>query len=202
MTMRRRIVLGAALAAPFAAHAAPQLIAALREGGLTVYMRHAITDRSQFDTGRLGDRAGQRNLSAAGRAQATRLGQAIRALSIPVGAVLASPVFRAADTAELAFGADGYRVEPFLTADDYTPDAALLSANIARTRARLAEAPRSGSDILANDILVGHIVPLGMIIGRSLSQAEFPEGALALFRPGAPTLIGIVPAEALIAAAP
>lgn len=199
--IRRRIILGAATAAPFAApfgaHAAAPLIAALREGGLTVYMRHAITDRSQIDTGRLGDRAGQRNLSAAGRAQATRLGQAIRALGIPIGTVLASPVFRAADTAELAFGADGYRIEPFLTADDYTPDAALLAANIARTRARLAEAPARGSDIL-----VGHIVPLGMIIGRSLSQAEFPEGALALFRPGTPTLLGIVPAEALIAAAP
>jgi phosphohistidine phosphatase SixA len=201
MMIRRRIILGAAIAAPFAApitaEAAAPLIAALREGGLTVYMRHAITDRAQIDTGRLGDRAGQRNLSAAGRAQATRLGQAIRALGIPIGTVLASPVFRAADTAELAFGADGYRIEPFLTADDYTPDAALLAANIARTRARLAEQPARG-----NDILVGHIVPLGMIIGRSLSQAEFPEGALALFRPGVAQPLGILPAEALIAAAP
>jgi phosphohistidine phosphatase SixA len=110
--------------------------------------------------------------------------------------VLASPVFRAADTAELAFGADGYRIEPFLTADDYTHDAALLTANIARTRERLGQRPARG-----NDVLVGHIVPLGMILGRSLSQAEFPEGALAVFRPGVAALIGIVTAEALIAAA-
>lgn len=201
MTIRRRIVLGAAvtvlLAAPFPATASPALIGALRGGGLTVYMRHAITDRSQIDTGRLGDRAGQRNLSAAGRAQATRLGAAIRALAIPVGAVLASPVFRASDTAELAFGADQVRIEPFLTADDYTHDATLLAANIARTRVRLAEAPSRG-----NDILVGHIVPLGMVLGRSLSQAEFPEGALALFRPGTPAPIGILPAEAVIGASP
>jgi hypothetical protein len=219
-------VLGAALAVPFAALAAPpavpDLVAGLRQGGLTVYMRHSLTDRSQHDTGRLGDRAGQRNLSAAGRVQATRLGAAIRALAIPIGAVLASPVFRAADTAALAFGADGYRIEPFLTADDYTHDAALLAANIARTRERLGQPPARGNDILANDFLandflandflandflVGHIVPLGMILGRSLSQAEFPEGALALFRPSpslsqaSPTLLGILPAEALIAAA-
>ncbi|WP_144186798.1 histidine phosphatase family protein [Elioraea rosea] len=193
---RRRLVL-AALAAPVAARAETSLIDALRRGGHTVYMRHAITDRSQADTGRLGDRAGQRNLSEAGRAQAEALGRALRSLGVPVGEVLASPVFRAADTAALAFGANRYRIEPFLTADDYTHDGALLAANIARTRQRLAEAPRSG-----NDILVGHIVPLAMVLGRSVAQSQFPEGALAVFRPGpAATLLGILPAEEVIAAA-
>jgi hypothetical protein len=52
-------------------------------------------------------------------------------------------------------------------------------------------------------VLVGHIIPLGMVLGRSLSQQEFAEGTLALFRPGgtAPDLIGFLHADQLIAAA-
>jgi hypothetical protein len=46
---------------------AASALAALRAGGHVGYMRHAITDRMQVDTGRLGDRAGQRNLSPEGR---------------------------------------------------------------------------------------------------------------------------------------
>ena len=112
--------------------------------------------------------------------------------------LLASPVFHAADTAALAFGRQRVRIEPFLTADDCTWEAALLSASIARTRARLAQAPASG-----NDIRVGHIVPLGMVLGRPLALAGFPEGAPAMFRPGggAAARLGIVTAEEIIAAA-
>lgn len=192
--IQRRALLAAPLLAAAPLRAQEALLAALRGGGTTAYMRHAITDRSQSDSGRLDDRAGQRNLSPAGIAQAEALGRAWRRLALPLGAVLASPVFRARETAELAFGRDAVRVEPFLTADDYTPEPALLARNIAATRARLAQAPAR-----ANDVLVGHIVPLGMILGRSLGQAEFPEGALALFRPGA-GFLGILPAEAVIAA--
>ena len=63
--MRRRAALLAALALPVAAQPAflptAEALALLRGGGLNLYMRHAITDRSQIDTGRRGDRAGQRN---------------------------------------------------------------------------------------------------------------------------------------------
>lgn len=192
--IQRRVLLATPLLAATPLRAQGPLLAALRGGGVTAYMRHAITDRSQGDSGRLDDRAGQRNLSPAGIAQAEALGQAWRRLALPLGDVLASPVFRARETAELVFGRDAVRVEPFLTADDYTPDPALLARNVAVTRARLAQAPARG-----NDVLVGHIVPLGMILGRSLGQAEFPEGALALFRPAA-GFLGILPAEAVIAA--
>jgi hypothetical protein len=42
-----------------------------------------------------------------------------------------------------------------------------------------------------------------MIVGRSFSQAAFPEGSIGLVRPGegGMTFLGIVPAEALIRAA-
>ena len=182
----------AAAQAPFIA--TPEALSLLRAGGLNLYIRHAITDRRQHDTGRRGDRAGQRNLSEAGREQARALGAAFRALSIPVAEVLTSEVFRAADTAELAFGQA--RVERDLIADDYTPgDAGADARAVSR---RLAQ-PVSGG----NRVMVGHIVPLGMILGRGLAQAEFPEGAIGLFRPDGTRwqFLGFVTAEQLIAAA-
>ncbi|WP_458093695.1 histidine phosphatase family protein [Roseomonas sp. WA12] len=195
--MRRRSALLLLLATPAAAQTVPpaeQALPMLLRGGLNLYLRHAITDRSQRDTGRLGDRAGQRNLSPAGEAQARALGGATRGLGIPIAEVLTSPVFRAQDTARLAFGEA--RVHPALIADDYTSgdarqDAAEVSALLGR--------PTGGP----NRVLIGHIVPLGMILGRSLSQEEFAEGSLGLFRPEGEAwrFLGFVPAEALIAAA-
>lgn len=174
---------------------AAALIAALRAGGVVAVLRHAITDRAQVDTGDLANRAGQRNLSAEGRAQAAAIGRAVAALRIPLGEVLASPVFRARDTAELAFGGRT-RIEPMLTADDYTPDAAQLARQIAWLRARALRPSRPD----ATDILVGHIVPLGMALGRGLGQAEYPEGGFAVFAPAG--LLGIISGETVIAAAP
>jgi phosphohistidine phosphatase SixA len=173
---------------------AAALIAALRAGGVVAVMRHGITDRSQVDTGDLGNRAGQRNLSAEGRAQSLRTGRAVAALGIPLGQVLTSPVFRARDTAELAFGALAV-IEPNLTADDYTPDAVLLRERIAWLGARSVRPSAPG----ATDVLVGHIVPLGMMLGRGLAQAEFPEGSFAVFAPNR-GLRGILAAETLWAA--
>lgn len=197
--MQRRSILAApawllaptAFAATAQGPAATALLAALRAGGVVVVLRHGVTDRSQADTGRLDDRAGQRNLSEAGRAQSRRIGQSFTALGLRLGEVLTSPVFRARDTADLAFGARAV-VEPRLTADDYTPDPALLARNIAwlRTRSGQPSAPD------AVDVLVGHIVPLGMMLGRGLSQAEYPEGALAVFAAGG-RLLGILSAETL-----
>lgn len=201
--MRRRALFAAALAAPSLARAQgfafipdDALLPLLRAGGLNLYIRHAITDRSQVDTGRRGDRAGQRNLSEAGRQQATRLGQAFRALEIPVQEVLTSEVFRAQDTAELAFGRARVRVERDLIADDYTPGSA---SDDARAVSRRLAQPVAGG----NRVMVGHIVPLGMILGRGLAQQEFPEGAAGVFRPrgGDWEFLGFFRAEQLIALA-
>lgn len=84
-----------------------ELVDALRQGGYNIYFRHAQTDWSQSD--RI-DKAGDwkscdpsrvRQLSAAGRDTARAVGEAIRALDIPVGRVLASPYCRAVDTVRL-----------------------------------------------------------------------------------------------------
>lgn len=197
---RRALVLsvlaGPAFAQGFNFFPEDQLLALLRAGGLNLYFRHAITDRSQADTGRRGDRAGQRNLNEAGRVQAAQLGRAMRALNIPIAEVLTSEVFRAKDTAELAFGVERVRVQPELIADDYTSGSA---TNDARAASRLLARPVSGG----NRVMVGHIVPLGMILGRGLAQQEFPEGAAGVFRPrGADwEFLGFFLAEQLIGAA-
>jgi phosphohistidine phosphatase SixA len=179
------------------AHLDPaRAIALMQAGGLNLYMRHAITDRTQRDTGRRGDRAGQRNLDARGKAQAAALGEAFKRLNITVTWVATSEVFRARDTAEIAFGAANVAVIDALIADDYTPRDPMADAMAVRQL--LNRPPASG-----NATFVGHIIPFGLIIGRSFSQSGFAEGAVALVKPSAerPELIGIISAEAIITAA-
>ena len=78
---------------------------ALRTPGSVVVVRHSYAPGS-FDPpdARLDDCTTQRNLDDAGRAQATRLGEAFRQRGIAVGRVLSSPRCRCMDTARLAFG--------------------------------------------------------------------------------------------------
>lgn len=198
MLTRRHFLLATALVAgPARAEGhleTTEALRLLRAGGLNLYIRHAITDRSQIDTGRRGDRAGQRNIDQRGEAQARALGEALRRLSVPIGEVMTSEVFRAAETATLAFGEA--RIVDVLIADDYTPRDAFADA--LAVRALLARPPAR-----ANAVFVGHIVPFGMIVGRSFSQAAFPEGSVGITRPraGQMEFVGVVSAEALIRAA-
>ena len=87
------------------AHADEALWAQLRAGGLVVFIRHADTDPGVGDPPgfRLDDCKSQRNLSAAGREQARRLGEVFRRERVPVAQVLSSEWCRCRDTATLAF---------------------------------------------------------------------------------------------------
>lgn len=82
------------------------LLRELRSGGLVLYIRHASTDFSRNDAQMKSfeDCDSQRNLTDAGRAEARRIGEALRKLRIPVGRVLASPFCRTMETAMLVFG--------------------------------------------------------------------------------------------------
>jgi phosphohistidine phosphatase SixA len=82
------------------------LLKQLREGGYVLYMRHTSTDFSQNDANMKGyeDCANQRNLTDKGRSEARAIGQHVKRLGIPIGAVLASPYCRTMETAKLAFG--------------------------------------------------------------------------------------------------
>lgn len=93
------------------AHADDALWKQLRAGGLVVFIRHADTDPGVGDPPgfQLDDCKTQRNLSAAGRDQARRLGEAFRRERVPVAQVLSSEWCRCRDTATLAFD----RYEPW-----------------------------------------------------------------------------------------
>src|SRR5690348_7331212 len=174
------------------------LVAAMQDGGKVIYMRHSATNQNQVDTGRLGDRAGQRNLSTAGIAQAKALGDAFRSLQIPMGQILASPVFRARDTGELAFG-ERVQVTMDLVADDYAGQNVPLMINATRRLLRTLTPPGD------NRILIGHRTPLEMVLQRPFPDTVLPEGAVAVFVPAGPSneprLLGTITAERLIRSA-
>jgi phosphohistidine phosphatase SixA len=80
------------------------LAKALKQGGVVLVMRHAKTENTTDRVETIGDCTTQRNLSEEGREQARQIGRDIKALGVPVDKVLASPLCRAKDTADLAFG--------------------------------------------------------------------------------------------------
>jgi phosphohistidine phosphatase SixA len=191
--LRRRLPLLAVLllaARPLAAQArlvpvpaeAPEgaaLVARLRAGGLVLFFRHADTRGEPCDASfRVGDRAGQRNISPAGVAQSRRIGERLAELGIPVvRPVLAGPVYRARDTAEHAFGAAAVTVTDSLLADDYA--GARLSWVVAEHR-RLFSEPVPGG---VNRVLVGHRTPAIMVAGDAVAGRAFPEGAALVVEP-------------------
>jgi phosphohistidine phosphatase SixA len=82
---------------------------ALRAGGIVLF-RHAIAPGGGDPVGmEIGACATQRNLDTTGRAQARRIGDAVRAEGVAIAAVMASEWCRTTETAELAFPG---RVEP------------------------------------------------------------------------------------------
>src|SRR5882672_1342758 len=87
--------------------AAPAWVAALRDGGYVIVLRHGATYPDQADTNPLDpkDTSHQRQLNDSGRAAAKSMGEALHKLKIPVGKVQTSLFQRAVDTgALLGFG--------------------------------------------------------------------------------------------------
>jgi len=106
MLPRAGVLALALLALPVQVQASEALWALLKSGGQVVIMRHAATDPTagDRDTMRLEDCSTQRNLSASGRDDARRIGEAFRARGITVDDVRSSVWCRCLDTATLAFG--------------------------------------------------------------------------------------------------
>jgi phosphohistidine phosphatase SixA len=75
----------------------------LRSGGIVLFRHANAPGTGDPPAFRLGDCGTQRNLDAAGRAQARRIGKRFRARGIAIGQVLASQWCRTRETAELAF---------------------------------------------------------------------------------------------------
>ncbi len=146
----------------------------LRQGGLVIYLRHAVTDQAGANDAPedLTSCDRQRHLSAKGKADALQIGESIKALGIPIGTVTTSPYCRAKDTARLSFGR-------FVE----NPDLGfVIGSTSAETRRRteslrrmLGTPPEKGT----NNVVVSHSANL-------LEAADIfakPEGAAYIFRP-------------------
>jgi hypothetical protein len=82
--------------------APPGIIDSLRQGGYVLACRHGKTNHDQRDIGRA--REQQRNLDDAGERESKLIGAAIQTLRIPIGDVLANPMYRNYETGVYAFG--------------------------------------------------------------------------------------------------
>jgi len=83
-----------------------ELMTALRQGGYTIILRHARTDRS-FNEQRdpvPTERSQQRNLNEDGVRDARLMGVVFRKYKIPLGEIISSPMYRCLETAEMAAG--------------------------------------------------------------------------------------------------
>jgi len=143
------------------------LLAALRGGGHVLYFRHADTDHSQNDQRMTSveDCATQRNLSERGREHARALGQAIHALGIPIGTVLASPLCRTVETAMLAFGAA--QKAPAVREGGPLPPGS--PGRFPALRVLLSTPVPAGT----NTVVVGHAYPYYTLVGgQYLSEGE------------------------------
>jgi phosphohistidine phosphatase SixA len=104
------------------------MLVELRKGGYTILWRHTATDRTVREPMDYQNtpRFQQRNLTDRGVADAKRVGVIFKNRGIPIGEVLASPMFRTREAAEYAFG----RVvaTPLLRQLDPTPEQQRLIA--------------------------------------------------------------------------
>ena len=150
------------------------LMSSLRKGGFVLYMRHGDTDNSRPDrmpAVDLDDCMTQRPLSDAGRAKMRRIGQALRDAKIPVGRVLASPMCRTRESAELVVGKGFEPFEPLMYSANMTSEQ--KKPRIAALRRLLTSPMDEGT----NTLLVAHAPNLADLIGFFVK----PEGTVVVF---------------------
>jgi broad specificity phosphatase PhoE len=180
-TRRRQLVRAALctllLGPGLSASAAPddELWDALQRGGLVVLLRHAITTPGVGDPPgfKLDDCSTQRNLSAQGREDARKVGEAFRAHRIPIDRVLSSPWCRCIETARIAFDA---------TPENYAPLSNLFGRAENRDK-QVEELTKLVSDFggRGNLVMVSHGSTILALTGVAPDSAEMvlvkPEGS-------------------------
>ena len=155
-----------------------QLVLALRQGGFNLYMRHAVATVGQ--DGNLqqtpewwGNCEIQRNISDAGRDQARKVGEGLRALKIPVHQVLTAQFCRTRETGHLL------GLGPIEITEDLNHQIGQrkgFDVNVARFK-RLAELPPKGT----NTLLVSHTHGSQRAEERILIVLQ--EAEIAVFQP-------------------
>ena len=131
----------------------PALMNALKQGGYVLVMRHANSPAQPPAKAAADPRNVklERELDQMGRDTARAMGEAVKALRLPVGDVFSSPTFRAHQTVELVgFGTakDVTELDEGAAGMQAIPEAARISW----LKTKIGEAPRAGT----NTILVTH----------------------------------------------
>lgn len=164
------------------------LIDRLKQGGLNIFIRHAITpgkDPNKFNppTERPNDCSpSSRQLSDEGREQSRRIGERIKELNIPIGEVYSSPVCRCEETAKLAF-------DRFTTVQWLLVRPGVYQSELDRA---LSSIPSTGffnkTPTGKNNVFVGHgNTFLPGPLSRELSLVRFlAEGEALIIEPGSP----------------
>ena len=137
---------------------------ALRRGAIVLF-RHAHAPGFGDPAGmRIGDCATQRTLDETGRAQARRIGDAIRKAGVSVGRVLTSEWCRSRETAELAFPG---RVQPEPAFNSFfgKPDQRVEKTSAAR---RILLDWRGPGAL----VVTTHQVNISALVGRSTASGE------------------------------
>lgn len=176
--------LGAALLLAFAAGAAADVLppAELAKPGRVLMLRHAHAPGTGDPPGfRLGDCATQRNLDAAGRAQAAQLGERLARAGVARAEVYSSQWCRCLETARLLNLGSVKALTALNSFFNRTQD---RERNLAALRAFLAQLPPDGPPV----VLVTHQVTVTAFTGRGIGS-----GGGAIFQlngTGAPQLLG------------
>jgi len=180
--MRKRFVFVIALITAGVVYAEPpapaELLPELRKGGYVLFIRHPKTNPDQADTDplNLDNVKAQRQLSDEGRKQAKALGEAFRALKVPVDKVISSKFYRAQEAAKLL---DVGEVSSSL---DVTEGGLVVSPNENQRRAKalrqlLATAPAKGKNL----VIVSHKPNLQDAAGKEFG--DLAEAEVAVFQP-------------------
>lgn len=176
--MDRRLFLALSALSALPATAQDSVWRRLARGGHVLLLRHAATVPGIGDPPgfQLAACATQRNLSAAGKADARRLGAAFRRENVPVAEVLSSRWCRCLDTARLAFGS----VQPAPMIDSmFRDDDASRERKLAELRRYLSAFKGPG-----NLVLVTHDVNIRALVGQYVNQGDMvvavanPDGSL------------------------
>ena len=181
--MRLHFVLVAAFLAflapvPASAQVDPGVIPALRAGGTVIVLRHGATNPDQADTNPLdpSDRGKQRHLNDNGRAAAKAMGEALRALKVPVGQVTTSVFYRAVETGQLlGFG------EVKTTLDISEGGLVVSPAENNRRAAALKKLAATPPPAGTNVVLVTHKPNIMDAFGKDWFDVR--EGEASIFKP-------------------
>jgi phosphohistidine phosphatase SixA len=160
---------------------------ALKVGGYVILMRHASSpatppDRASAEPDNI---TPERQLDEAGRASAKAMGEAVKAMRVPIGAVLSSPTYRALQTIRLASLPSP---QTFAELGDGGQSMQTLAQGPgAWLRGKIAERPRAGTDTL----IVTHLPNITAAFGNAAPDVK--DGESLIFRPdgkGGAELVG------------